>query len=62
MRRQPRTREHYRRPPRISGEDHGGRDTANHLDHAARDEIHGDREGRAGHPEVEIARDGEIAG
>ena len=62
VRRQPRAREHDRRPPRISGEDHGGRDTADHLDHAARDEIHGDRQRRAGHAEVEVARDGEVAG
>ena len=62
VRRQPRAREHDRRPPRVSGEDHGGRDAADHLDHAARDEIHGDRQRRAGHPEVEVARDGEVAG
>jgi hypothetical protein len=62
MRRQPRARKQYRRPPRVSGEDHGGRDTADHLDHTACNEIHGDRQRRAGHPEVEIARDGEIAG
>ena len=62
VRRQPRAREHDRRPPRISGEDHGGRDAADHLDHAGGDEIHGDRQRRAGHPEVEVARDGEVAG
>ncbi len=62
VRRQPRAREHDRRPPRVSGEDHGGRDAADHLDHAARDEIHGDRQRRAGHPEVEVARHGEVAG
>src|SRR5206468_8021589 len=27
-----------------------------------RDEIHGNRQRRAGHPEVEVARDGEVAG
>ena len=62
VRRQPRAREHDRRPPRVPGEDHGGGDAADHLDHAAGDEIHGDRQRRAGHPEVEVARDGEVAG
>ena len=62
VRRQPRAREHDRRPPRVPGEDHGGRDAADHLDHAGRDEIHGDRQRRAGHPEIEVARDGEVAG
>jgi len=33
-----------------------------HLDHAAGDEIHRDRQRRAGHSEVEVARDGEVAG
>ena len=43
VRRQPRAREHDRRPPRVPGEDHGGRDAADHLDHAVGDEVHGDR-------------------
>ena len=62
MRRQPRAREHDRRPPGVSGQDHGGRDAADHLHHAGRDEIHGDGERRPGHPQVEVARHGEIAG
>ena len=62
VRRQPRARQHERRPPRVSGENHGGRHAADHLHHAGRDEIHRDRERRAGHPEIEVARHGEIGG
>ncbi len=62
MRRQPRAREQDRGPPCISGEDQRGRDASNHLDHAGRDEIHGDGQRRPSHPEIEVARDGEVAG
>ncbi len=40
----------------------GGRDTADHFDHAAGDEIHRDRQRRTGHAKVEVARDREVAG
>jgi len=59
---QPSARQHDRRPPRVPGEDQRGRHTADHFYHAAGDEIQGDSQGRAGHAEVEIARDGEVAG
>ena len=55
-------REQQRRPPRVGGEHDRGRQAADHLDQAAGDEVHRDRQRRAGHPEVEVARDGEIAG
>ena len=38
------------------------RDAADHLDQPAGDEVHRDRQRRAGHAEVEVARDGEVAG
>ncbi len=62
MRRHPSAREHDWRPPRVSGEDHGARDAADHFHHAAGDEIQRDGQWRPGHSEIEIARDGEIAG
>jgi hypothetical protein len=62
VRRQPRARERDRRPPRIGGQDCGGREPADHLDHPARDEIHRDRQRRAGHAEVEVARDRQVVG
>ena len=62
MRGQPCANEHDGRPPSVSEKDHGGGDTANHLHHAAGDEVHGDRQRRAGHAEIEVARDGEVAG
>ena len=40
----------------------GRGEAADHLDQAAGDEVHRDRQRRAGHAEVEVARDGEVAG
>ncbi len=60
MGRQPSPREHQRRPPRVPGENQGGRDASDHLHHAGSDEVHGDRHGRSGHPAVELASHGEI--
>ena len=37
------------------------REPADHLDQAAGDEVHRDRQRRAGHPEIEVARHGEVA-
>ena len=62
MRRQPRAAEHDRRPPRVSGEHDGGREAADHLDQAARDEVHRDEQRRAGHAQVEISRDRKVVG
>ena len=62
MRREPRTAEHDRCPPREAEEDHGGRDSTDHLRHAAGNEVHGDAERRPHHAEVEVARGGQVAG
>ncbi len=62
VRRQPGAAEHDRRPPGVGGEDDGGREAGDHLDQAAGDEVHRDRQRRAGHAEIEIARDGEVVG
>src|SRR4029077_10580444 len=62
VRRQPGARQQDRRPPRVSREDHSGSYTTDHLNHAGRDEIHGDRQRRAGHSEVKVACHREVAG
>ena len=61
VRRQPRAGQQERRPPRIADENRRGRDAADHLDHAVRDEVHRDRQRRAGHAEIEVARDRQVA-
>ncbi len=60
VRRQPGAGEHDRRPPRVPCQDHGGGEAADHLDHAVGDEVHGDGERRSRHPEIEVARHGEV--
>jgi len=62
VRRQPRGAEHQRCPPRVREKHRGRRKAAEHLDQPAGDEIDGDRQRRAGHPEVEVARYREVAG
>ena len=62
VRGQPGANESGRSPPRESGKDQSGGDSADHLDHAGGDEIHGNRQRRTGHAEIEIARNGEVAG
>ena len=62
MSRQPRAAEQNRRPPRVAGEHDGGCETADHLNQATRDEVHGDRQRRSGHAKVKIARDRQIVG
>ncbi len=53
--------EENRRPPREAEQDDGRGDAADHRDQPARGEIHRRRERRPRHPEVEVARDGEVA-
>ncbi len=62
MRRQPRANEYARCPPCVSSENHCGGKTTDHLNQASCDEIHGDGQRWSGHPEIEVARDGEVAG
>ena len=51
-----------RRPPRVA-EEHGGRSEApDHLHQSAGDEVQPVGQRRPGHAEVEVARDGEVAG
>ena len=61
VRGQPRAAEQQRRPPRVRGEHDDRREPADHLDQAAGDEVHRDRQRRTGHAEVEVARDREVA-
>ena len=59
---QPGAGQQQRSPPGIAHQDHGGGHAADHLHHAAGDEIHGDGERRPGHAQVEVAGHGEVAG
>ena len=61
MRGEPSADEYDRRPPRERKENDGGRDAAYHLRHAAGDEVHGDRQRRPGHPEIEVTGRDEVA-
>ena len=62
VRGQPRPAQDDRGPPRIREEHHRAGEPADQLDQAAGDEVHGDAQRRTGHAEVEITRDGQIAG
>ena len=59
---EPRATEHQWRPPRVAKQDERGGEPADHTDQAIRDEVHRVRQRGAGHPEIEIARDGEVSG
>ena len=63
VRGQPRAAEHQRRPPGVGGRARR-RDgqPADHLDQAAGDEVHRDRQRRTGHAEIEVARDRQVGG
>jgi hypothetical protein len=62
VRRQPRAREHERRPPREGEERERAREAREQVDEAVGDEVHVDVHRRARHAEVEVARDGEVPG
>ena len=51
-----------RRPPAIPEQEQRARHASDHLREAAGDEVHRDRERRARHPEVEVARDRQVVG
>jgi hypothetical protein len=61
MGRQPRGRQDDRRPPGVCEQDQRAGESANRLDHVGGDEVHRDRQRRAGHAEVEVARDDQVA-
>ncbi len=60
--RQPAAGEHQRRPPGEGEQHHRRSDAAEQLYQAAGDEVHGDRQRRPGHAEVEVAGDGQVIG
>ncbi len=62
MGREPSAGKQQRRPPGVPRQDHGRCHPAGHLDQAGGDEVHGDRKRRPGHPQIEVAGHGQVAG
>jgi hypothetical protein len=61
VRRQPGCHQHDGRPPGVREQHERAGKSANGLNHVGGDEVHGDRQRRAGHAEVEVARDDQVA-